>query len=73
MLTLNENIVSNPGWGNHCIICGEYEERKIVDLPDCGPICDICIKEESDRYETLKWQEHTHKSNVQNSHEQKLW
>jgi hypothetical protein len=45
MLETKSNIIKNPEWINHCLICGEYEERVIVDVSNCGPICDKCIRE----------------------------
>lgn len=45
----NIDIIENPDWRYHCLICGEYKDRKIVDFPS-GPICDKCIHEELENY-----------------------
>ena len=42
---LNEKnrVNMNPSFHDHCLICGGYENRVILDFPSCGPICDKCI------------------------------
>lgn len=45
MLEANTHVISNPKWENHCLICGEYEDRVIIDVPNCGPICGKCLSE----------------------------
>ena len=51
-----EGVVLNPKHYDHCISCGEYENRKIVYTgntrlfpthpKDSVPICDKCVQEE---------------------------
>lgn len=43
MLQSKSNIVTNPKWEQHCLICGEYKDRIIIDVPNCGPICNRCV------------------------------
>jgi hypothetical protein len=52
MLQKGTNIILTPDWNNHCLICGEYVDKIIVDHPNCGPICDRDIREEFERYST---------------------
>jgi late competence protein required for DNA uptake (superfamily II DNA/RNA helicase) len=49
MLNNEESIVMDSTWKNHCMICGEYENRRIVYLPDAGYFCEYCILEEFKR------------------------
>lgn len=50
MLVKGQGLVSNPDWKSHCLICGEYEDRIIVDYPLAGPFCNKDIITEWERY-----------------------
>ena len=60
MFEKNVNVVKEPNYSNHCISCGEFENRKILyngnseyfpEIKGEGvPICDICVKEELNKY-----------------------
>lgn len=49
-LELGEGIVEAVDQRYHCLICGEHENRIIIEYPDCGYFCDIDICEEYSRY-----------------------
>ncbi len=49
MLNNKQNIVVDPDWRYHCLICGEFEHRRIIDYPSAGPFCDKDIKKEWER------------------------
>jgi hypothetical protein len=49
MLEKGEGEVENPDWKSHCLICGEFEHRRLIDYPSAGPFCDKDIKEEWER------------------------
>ena len=54
-----KGVLYNPKPYDHCISCGQYEDRKIVytgntgffpDHPrDMSPICDKCVQEELEK------------------------
>jgi hypothetical protein len=50
MLKNKERVIENPDWKVHCLICGEYENRIIVDYPNAGPFCDKDIIESKNSY-----------------------
>jgi len=41
-------ILDNPEHYDHCISCGEYENRRIIDIKH---VCDKCVIEELIDYE----------------------
>ncbi len=45
-----EGVIEKPGHMNHCISCGEYENRRIVYVNDVTPICEMCVADELGRY-----------------------
>ena len=45
-----ENSELNNDWKKHCAICGEYENRIIIEYKNVGYFCEECIKEEIKRY-----------------------
>jgi hypothetical protein len=49
----NKQIIENADWRYHCMICGEFEDRLIVNFPE-GPICNRCINEAFERYKSSK-------------------
>jgi predicted nucleic acid-binding Zn ribbon protein len=49
MLEKGEGEVHDPTWKHHCLICGEYKDRRIVEYPDAGYFCDRDIREEWNR------------------------
>jgi hypothetical protein len=51
MLTKGEGVISHPDWRNHCAICGEFENRIIVEYPLIGYFCNKDILEIADRYQ----------------------
>lgn len=51
MLTKGEGTIINPDWKSHCLICGEYQERVIVEFPSAGPFCNKDIVSEWERYQ----------------------
>jgi len=50
MLEKSDGIVEMPQWIDHCLICGQYEDRVIVEYPNCGCFCNKDIWAEWDRY-----------------------
>ena len=64
MFDKNENIIDNPNSTEHCISCGEFENRKILwtgnsrcfpnHHGDGIPICNICVESELKKYKELK-------------------
>lgn len=50
MLVNKKNIVSNPDWRYHCQLCGEFQNRIIIEYPSQGPFCDKDIIEEWESY-----------------------
>lgn len=44
MLYLEKNIIKNPNERHHCMICGEYQDRVIIEYPNVGYICDKDIE-----------------------------
>lgn len=47
------NIIKNPDWRYHCLLCGEYDDRIIVNFSS-GPVCDQCILGELEKYKINK-------------------
>ena len=55
-----QGVILNPEHCEHCISCGEYEDRQIVHTGNTGlfpthprdtlPICDKCVQEELKKY-----------------------
>lgn len=64
MFANNENVLSTPTHCDHCISCGEFENRKILwtggskyflkHSGDGVPICDGCVEGELSRYGDTK-------------------
>lgn len=50
MLEQRKGVINTPDWRHHCLICGEFKERVILDYPQCGLFCDVDIIEEWKRY-----------------------
>lgn len=50
MLENNDSVIEHPDHRYHCIICGEYEDRKIVYYKGLIFICDKDIEEEFTNY-----------------------
>ncbi len=50
MLDNKVKTFENPDWKYHCLICGEHQERVIVEYPNAGYFCDKDIIEEWERY-----------------------
>ena len=46
MLVQKKGIVKNPDMRHHCLICGKYQDRVIIDYPSVGYFCDQDIEEE---------------------------
>jgi len=44
-----EGKIESPTWKNHCSICGEHENRTIIEYPPHGYFCDKDIIEEWNR------------------------
>jgi hypothetical protein len=38
-------IIENPVFMNHCQLCGEWENRKIICYPSWNYLCEPCITE----------------------------
>lgn len=51
MLNDKYRVNFKPEWNDHCLICGEYKNRTILNFPSCGPICDKCIMESFNSYD----------------------
>ena len=49
IMLVDGKIIENPSFIHHCVVCGEYENRKIID--SMIPICDKCVVEELLEYE----------------------
>lgn len=57
-------VLPQPKHSDHCISCGEYEDRKILYTGETGffpaqlgggvPICEKCVREELGLYEELE-------------------
>ena len=46
MLDRKENIIENPTFAHHCLICGEFEDRIIIEYPSVGPFCNKDLEDE---------------------------
>ncbi len=56
-----QGVLSNPEDMDHCVSCGEYEDRQIVYTGNSGffpthpkgfiPICSKCVQTELEKYE----------------------
>lgn len=55
MLINGQSVILNPDWKNHCLICGEYDDRVIVDFSLAGPFCNKDIISEWERYQKNKY------------------
>jgi hypothetical protein len=49
MLLNERNVIKNPDFKHHCLICGEYKERVIIEYPSVGYFCDQDIETEARR------------------------
>jgi hypothetical protein len=54
LLTAKKNTIQQPDFRYHCQICGEYENRIIVEYPRYGYFCDKDILEEWERIQKSK-------------------
>ncbi|MCL2677878.1 MAG: hypothetical protein FWE85_02360 [Clostridiales bacterium] len=45
MIRKKENLIENPKFKHHCLICGEFKGRIIIDYPSVGPFCDEEIED----------------------------
>lgn len=43
-------ILYNPSFNEHCMLCGEWEDRIIINHPDWNYICDKCLFEAQTKY-----------------------
>jgi hypothetical protein len=53
MLHSRENIIINPDFRHHCSICGEYENRIVLEYQAIY-YCDIDIEEEYKRHKSKR-------------------
>lgn len=53
MLKKGEGILLYPEWKHHCLICGEYKDRIMVEYPSIGYFCDRDIMLEADKYDKV--------------------
>ena len=49
-----ENIITTPTFKEHCMICGEWENRIIINYPEWNYICNVCLKNALDNYVEVK-------------------
>lgn len=59
-LKTRQGVVSNPEHQDHCISCGDFENRQIIYTGNTGlfpthpkdtvPICDKCVQKELKKY-----------------------
>lgn len=49
---LNNSIgkIVKPDWKYHCLICGEYKDRTIIEFPNSGYFCDKDIVAAYEKY-----------------------
>jgi len=50
-LDLNINFVKNVQYADHCVSCGQFENRKIILMNEVVLICEICIMSELSDYD----------------------
>lgn len=50
MLDMKLNLIEEPEWKHHCCLCGEYEQRKMVEYGSYAYFCDKDILDEWGRY-----------------------
>lgn len=50
MLNLNVDVMKEHDFRHHCIICGQFEERKIIYYKGLTFICSVCIDEHKNKY-----------------------
>lgn len=50
MILENIGVIESPDWKYHCAICGEHENRRIIELRDGGYFCSECIKKAHKEY-----------------------
>ncbi|MDR1563718.1 MAG: hypothetical protein LBS74_02040 [Oscillospiraceae bacterium] len=48
MLERNEGVISQPDFRHHCAICGEYENRIMIEYQGFAYFCNLDIEEISD-------------------------
>lgn len=53
MLLNEQNVINNPDFKQHCLICGEYKERVIIEYPSVGCFCDRDIETEARRIQKM--------------------
>ena len=51
MLELRLGVIDNPKMTHHCLICGEYRDRIIIEYHSVGYFCGRDIEEENNRYD----------------------
>ena len=44
-------VVEARHYGEACEVCGEYRDRKILDHPEWGRICEVDVREACEFYE----------------------
>lgn len=45
-----KNIINCPSFKEHCMICGEWKNRAIINYPEWNYVCNICLKNALDKY-----------------------
>lgn len=38
------DIINNPTFKEHCMICGEWENRVIINFPTWNYTCNVCLR-----------------------------
>ncbi len=51
--SISEKIIKNPTFKNHCMICGEWENKIIINHPHWNFVCTICFNTANDFYKSL--------------------
>ncbi len=49
-LKKGENIIKLPSFKEHCMICGEWKNRIIINYPSWNYVCNICLKNALNKY-----------------------
>lgn len=49
-ITIKDAIIINPEFIQHCHICGEYENRVIINHPEWFYICNVCLESATKNY-----------------------
>lgn len=44
IISNNQDTITNPSLREHCMICGEWDNRVIVNFPSWNYICNLCLK-----------------------------